>query len=67
MKPKDFHLKFPQWRGGHWTLGIGSYLFKNTNTVHVYCDYRRQNGTKLWDDYLVCTKQFASKYPLTPL
>ena len=67
MKPKDFHLKFPQWQGGEWIIGLGSYLFNNTNTVHVYCDYRRKNGTRLWDDYLVCTKQFASKYPLIPL
>ena len=67
MKPKDFHLKFPQWQNGNWIIGLGSYLFNNTNIVHVYCDYRRKNGTKLWDNYLVCTKQFASKFPLIPL
>ena len=67
MKPKDFHLKFPQWQNGNWIIGLGSYLFNNTNIVHVYCDYRRKNGTKLWDNYLVCTKQFASKYLLSPL
>jgi hypothetical protein len=67
MKPKDFHLKFPQWQGGEWIIGLGSYLFNNSNTVHVYCDYRKKNGTRLWDGYLVCTKQFASKYPLIPL
>ena len=69
MKPKDFHLKFPQWNGhqGDRIIGIGSYLFNNTNIVHVYCDYRTKNGTKLWENYLVCTKQFASKFPLIPL
>ena len=67
MKPKDFHLKFPQWQNGNWIIGLGSYLFNNTNIVHVYCDYRRKNGTKLWDNYLVCTLEFAKKYPLSPL
>ena len=67
MSHKDFHLKYPQWLNGEWSIGLGSYLFNNTNTVHVYCDYRRKNGTKLWDSYLVCTKKFASKFPLTPL
>jgi len=27
MKPKDFHLKFPQWQNGNWIIGLGSYLF----------------------------------------
>jgi hypothetical protein len=67
MKPKDFHLKFPQWLNGEWSVGLGSYLFNNSNTVHVYCDYRKKNGTKLWDNYLVCTLEFAKKYPLSPL
>ena len=69
MKPRDFHLKFPQWNGyqGDRIIGLGSYLFKNTNIVHVYCDYRTKNGTKLWDNYLVCTHDFAKKYPLLPL
>ena len=33
MKPKDFHLKFPQWNGhqGDRIIGLGSYLFNNTN------------------------------------
>ena len=48
MKPKDFHLHRPVWKGGNWEIGIGSYLFNNTNTVHVYCDYVRKNGTKIW-------------------
>ena len=67
MSHKDFHLKYPQWLNGEWSIGLGSYLFNNTNTVHVYCDYRKKNGTKLWDDYLVCTHEFAKKHPLSPL
>ena len=64
---RDFHLKFPQWDAGNWIVGLGSYLFNNNSTVHVYCDYRRKTGSKLWDGYKVCTKVFAEKYPLTPL
>ena len=64
---RDFHLKFPQWDAGNWIVGLGSYLFNNNSTVHVYCDYRRKTGSKLWDGYKVCTKAFAEKYPLTPL
>ena len=64
---RDFHLKFPQWSGGDWVVGLGSYLFRQSNVIHVYCDYRRKSGSKLWDGYKVCTKAFAEKYPLTPL
>ena len=64
---KDFHLKFPQWDAGNWIVGLGSYLFNNSSTVHVYCDYRRKNGNKLWDGYKICSKAFAEKYPLIPL
>ena len=64
---KDFHLKFPQWKNGNWIIGLGSYLFKNTNIIHVYCDYRKKNGTKLWDSFLICTHEFAKKFPLAPL
>tara|TARA_R110001632_G_scaffold14323_1_gene48390 strand:+ start:919 stop:1407 length:489 start_codon:yes stop_codon:yes gene_type:complete len=64
---KDFHLKFPQWSAGNWIVGLGSYLFNNNSTVHIYCDYRKKTGSKLWDSYLVCTKAFAEKHPLVPL
>ena len=67
MKSRDFHLKYPQWQNGNWIIGLGSYLFNNSNIVHVYCDYRRKNGTRLWDSYLLCTHGFAKKYPLLPL
>ena len=67
MKSRDFHLKFPQWQNGNWVVGLGDYLFKNVDVLHVYCDYRKKNGSKLWDSFKYCTLDFAKKYPLEPL
>ena len=67
MMSRDFHLKFPQWQNGNWVVGLGDYLFKGVDVLHVYCDYRKKNGSKLWDSFKYCTEDFAKKFPLEPL
>ena len=61
-KTVKYGIDFPIWNGGNRLIGIALWRIKKYN-LNIYCNYRRKDGTRLWEGELYINEKFATKYP----
>ena len=60
---KKYGIDYPIWNGhGGRLIGIATWRIKKYN-LNLFCNYRRKDGTRLWEGLLYINEKFASKYP----
>ena len=50
-KTVKYGIDFPIWNGGDRLIGIALWRIKKYN-LNIYCNYRRKDGTRLWEGEL---------------